>query len=990
PYGEYQVGVNEILLENDFLSSFNLTNYDLLYGNDITFEVKRKDLVLNDNVFISVEATYTAEKIVPNIIFKDIDGNDMTDDFMPNYTQFNNQGTVVSMSVGGVLININEYDNYLGLISNSTIINNPNNVENKNVGYYWFNVYISANPNLSYNGMAMFKWMFKINKADLYMSTYDISNEIEAQITKTITYNGNDIVYPRYEIIYKGFKEKDLLYLGSNPIPAKGVVSIYTINGDNNYNDYGGFIDYIELINPIYTFVDEQNNELVEKPINVGRYKIKFLFSDVYGIAKNYNIILEDDFYDNKAPILEITPRPIDIMYDANNNSYITKKYDYYDNVVQGTVTTNNYTIISIDGVLNSGLKTGDEVYLNVNYEMSKYARSTVLDEGGKDTVIDVTIYAYTDLLGRSANNYMLYVSATNYTQGMFRYLLKGDITVADAYVDFYDFEDNIVNSQIDTEYNAEAQPIRLSVYGVKKKNGSYEDLFIDIDYIVTYLGDTSGYDSSEAPIICDKYVVEVQIQNSNYSSRTQSIIYFINKASVDIYFNGDSVQYFGDIIGLTAEANGKGNYVKNLQVTYYTYNDDTRGIEVKNIGLVGIGKYLVEAIHEETANFKYEVKFEILEIKYKDMYLNYDLSNKYTYSGMNQSFDIYYLYNDVKISPTLIVQKYINGEYKDYNTGTVFRLDVGKYRIKSVDLYSNFRLIGNNWIEFTVEKAKLSIFPKNTTIVENDDLLITPEIIGLLGSDTLSSAITNYNYLNVDFFDASTGAKLLDKPNSPGVYRMCYNNAESNNYYIQYQYGLLTINRSSINSDNLNDTDIILEGSFDKETEIVISKQNDSELNTFVQAFQSFKNSIDVNDEETDELLLTVKNYYLSEIYYINYINYTQSENDKITRIVIGFENGKVKKLSNNVIGAEENEIKYYVAYLDDNGTITVTEAIYSESKLSFDIDDNKKIVAFSVLSEVNNLEDNTEINNISWILYLSVGLALILILISVVIFIK
>ena len=37
----------------------------------------------------------------------------------------------------------------------------------------------------------------------------------------------------------------------------------------------------------------------------------------------------------------------------------------------------------------------------------------------------------------------MLYVSATNYTQGMFRYLLKGDITVADAYVDFYDFEDN-------------------------------------------------------------------------------------------------------------------------------------------------------------------------------------------------------------------------------------------------------------------------------------------------------------------------------------------------------------------------------------------------------------------------------------------------------------------------------------------------------------------------------------------------------------------
>lgn len=825
--------------------------------------------------------------------------------------------------------------NYADDIGEDNILTDENKIDRnitacQNVGEYIFEISIGKSNN--YNAVSPTYYYLKVKKAPLYLSFVgdsDVNNRGYAEKV----YDKKES-YPSFKVSYEGFVgiDNEELY--------------YT----NDFDIYSEFdrnkttvIDGLNLHHPTYSFTEGT-------PINIGIYDA-YLNED--GISDNYDIIvkyLQEDV-ETLYPQIKILKRKIDVTATDNR---IRKIYDATTKLNKGTVTSDYYSFIPLNGDIDSGLIVGDTVKLNLDYTESHYERANVLDSNGLETVINIRIYGF----NIDNDNYELIVTNLyndNDAKGDYL-ILHGVISRATAKVDFYDEKGDKITIETIAEYNGEPHPIDINVTGVTLSDNSSQILELGKGYERLYY--SASYSSDNPPREAGKYILKVTINDTNYVKKEPYIEMTINKAPVKITFNGDATAFYGErSMGLTAYATGIGGYYQNIAVVYYNES----GKYISNIKKADAGVYKAKAIHEETTNFKYQEGETEFTIKHRQVNVQNRVVDSYYYTGgyiypiFSFDFDniIYYpdLEFDIKTSGG-VFESMNYGDIEDVNN---LPKDAGHYRVKPVRYYNNFEIINLETSEFEILPIKLTIVVNDLNINSGETPIFTYHLNGIINGEN----INNFSKKpQLQFYDNITGDKLEDVPVNAGSYKVIPYGAESVNYIISYHYGILSINKPLIQYGDSDNFSYIFEGSFSANTEVMVRSIANSEFSSYKVMYDTYcvQNEID-------------KAQSLGGIIYINF-------DDGSVRTASG-DSIKVKITLESIFGANatvENGESYQIAHFKSNGDVDIIEAEVEGDYLVFK---TESLEAFSVLTDSEITQEGSKM----WVLYMAIGISVLII---------
>ncbi len=823
----------------------------------------------------------------------------------------------------------------------------------KDVGEYVFAISVNASQN--YKAIPEKYYYLKVVKNKLTVSIITDKNpDSGTYIDVSKTYD-KTLSYPTYKINYTGFVGEDDEYPKyKNDFYIKHI-SEYAASSADGITELG-------LVHPYYKIFNSDMTKVVT-PIDAGNYKIKIAIDDdgKFGIARNYEIVVsykvdETDYYPN----LIINKRPVAVVA----GEIIQKTYDATDRVTEGLIQNNNYVFTKIDGVAESGIVDGDDVSLIFDLARSKFGRINVLDENGKNSYIDVTVV----FTGISDDNYIFSAEGEVI-------ILKGQIVPATADIRFYSDTEhkNLISIRCEVTYDSERHPVEAVVRGVLLTDGTYEE----VSHTLVYICDAIHYNSTEAPSLAETYQVQLTVSDANYVSSQKSIELIIHKAEADIVFGGDPVQIYGTVGGgLTAKAmkdfaNYRFSY--DLTVNYY----DADGNYVSDIRTADAGEYTAVAEFGGNANFDAKRGETAFTIKRRAIRATFNVYSGYPYTGKEVSADVYFDYNGKIYRPDLIFD-YLDedGASHAYNYGEEklsekYPVSVGRYLVSVNNDMKNFDIADDYKVPFEITKVTVTVKIKDYTVTEGATVTPTFDVTGAVNSESLNAVFTAMPA--IEYYSVANGAKLDGEPVNAGVYRMMPYGGESQNYNIEYKHGILNVNQKILNKSVSNSKfattgEVLIEGSFDSNTSLIVRTTDTIEYNQYVTVFESAR--------LTDE---NIAAYFVFDVYYLKLSNgsVVAYGNDSMTIKI------KAKYYFDAFSSDGETENKYYVARISGEGETELIEATKEGDYLVFSTD---KLEAFALLVPTDTVVVKAD-KNYDWLLYVGIGVGVVLIAVALII---
>lgn len=873
-----------------------------------------------------------------------------------------------------------------------------------NCGFYLFRINVGTSASGNYEGLdEPVAWVFEIKKAPLKIIFVD-ENGNEARGSQQMVYTGTPGGYPAFSIRYTGFRGGDITDENESIQYVQFVKHTLPDKAD---------IPALNLYNPFYIFVNKDGAKLCDAdgvtpfmPVRAGEYFIRLDTGDGFGYASNYYIEVGDNIYKQEEgavqyPILKIQKRAVGVVFTEGVDTRITKEFDANDSIKEGSVLVTRENVVgnySFNGMTsdNTGLIPGDYISLKITYASSFYERSTVYDEFGEQSDINVYILADANLIGTDAENYEFSLAlserygSTKVIDGVTYVKLVGRITQARAVVRFYNESGQTVTTNRVT-YTGEQQHAIVKVLGVNNAELTLEAG----DYSLLYSSERSGWNSEIAPTTCDLYEVTVTIRNKNYYETPSTSYLEIEQADVEIVFGGEGVQTYGSISnGLTAVANGVHEYRLLLAVNYYyMLPDGKKGDLVYDISLAPTGTYLAEATHAATDNYKEKSESELFIIARKETDINSDIPSNMVYTGSAFNLKVYFTDNGRTYNPTLLFDKRENNMWvpKNYVVNgtevtptTNYPSDAGEYRVRAYEICGDYTIVDTAWRSFIVTKADLTLQVIDSVITEGTSVNMQSEMTNCLTSDRIEDVVQGLSYR---FFKAVSGEEV-PTPTEPGTYKVIGYGATAVNYNISYKFGILTINKKHIavapatQSGANSIPQILFEGSFSVDISITVSQAQSVEEAMMTDAFNNFKS---LNED--------FAGYTLKKIFVFNYSQYTTDSQVGKAKIKLYLpelftaaqntqtnENNTARSL---LLAANSGE--YYVMIMTGDGNVQIVKGYQDGDYLCIDTEEGMVIKAISVLEEAK--EKN---NSLDWLLYVGIAIGALLIAASIIIVTK
>ncbi len=743
------------------------------------------------------------------------------------------------------------------------------------------------------------------------------------------------------------------------------------VNGNYVLNNYGvaGDNDALGLTHPVYEIFDEYG---AIAPTDVDTYKIRIAQGEFFGLAKNYNISVgyKQNGEQIAYPELEITKRPIDITY---SNNMVTKVYDSYSRIPQGSVTSANYVFLKTRNeygeVENSGLIEGDVVGLRFNASLSAFMRSTVLDSNGQDTQNYVKIYGFSI----DNSNYVLQPSGL-ITDEYGKYLqLLARINPASATIRFVDKNGKNITNRLEVVYNAESHPVSAIVQGVRFDEGTYEV----INYSINYFCERNNYDSQDAPKNAESYIVTLSIEDSNYVSTKKIVDLLIAKAETSIVFGGDTVQTYGSVTSaLVAEARGVGGYSQTLEVLYY----NLEGKHCADITVANSDIYKARAIHYESTNFKQKIVEEDFVINRLDVSLYYDLSPAYAYTGRAVAPKIHFKYNGITYEPKLKFNASTlrgSNNFVPYNyggaTNATYPKDVGDYQLQALNDMQNFNIVDTFWTNFSIVPVDLVVSIADLTVLTDSSISFNYMLQGQVNGESITQIFTKMPL--VQYYSASN-QKLGDAPTVAGLYKVEPYGGEAPNYNVSYRFGMLSINNSRLLAGSSSEEELaVVEGSFAANVDLSIREITNTNFSSYTTSFDAFKVA---NPEYAI--------YHIIKIYYLSLSDGSVSASGSGELFIRLYVPELFDKATVEASSASYNSIKkaddgsYYVAHINSQGEINMIQAYREGDYLCFN---SNSLEVYCILSTT----ELKEAKNDDWILYVSISFGVVLVAIALII---
>lgn len=828
----------------------------------------------------------------------------------------------------------------------------------KDAGRYVFSVSVVASMN--YNAIESKYYYMEIRKADLGMYFVQVNNAQTGDVSKgqgyaSKIYDGKEI-YPSYSVIYEGFVGEDS--------DINAYKNVFQITHINTFDPLRDAVKGLELQHPYYQIIDDRNESHL--PLSIGYYGIRVVTGDDYGVAKNYNIIVNYTFNDDNTlyPILEITSRPVDVIAGDT----VIKVYDATNKIKDGLIKSNNYRFIKTrdaegNEIESSGLIEGDVVEIRFNLNTSVFERSTVLDEDGIASEVKIKIYGF-DITDK---NYRLDISELYSDANGEYFILNGSITPASADIRFTDADGGSLTNKLEVVYNAQRHEVKAIVNGVLLENGTFEE----VEYEIKYKCEATNYDTTDAPRDAQTYIVELRVLGSNYQPTQRSLDLVILKAEVEIVFGGDIVQTYGSVTGgITAIAYGVGGHTRTLTVLYKESD-----MNVSDITVANAGTYSAVAIYEESTNFKRTEKRESFTIKKRGVYTVANVASGYPYSGKPVVIDIYFNFNGIKYYPTLRFNEIKSDGLYPFNygenaIGTGYPVNAGEYQVAADQNYSNFEILDNYWSNFSILPVNLKISVQDMTVTYGEEYSFYYLLNGTVNNERIEQALTVEPTL--EFYTAA-GERLASLPTSAGVYRVKPNNAESVNYILSYDYGILTLNKSVVELETpansfTGEGSVIVEGSFLADTSLVVRVADTLQYNQFNTIFELFK----VENKEFEK-------YTVAGIYHLKMSDGSVTMSNGGNMTVKIYAKDYFNSLPQTAYAANENT-NYYVARISGDGSVRMLEARKDGDYLVFETD---RLEAFAILTDVVSVEGG----GLDWLLYVGIGVGVLLIILALII---
>lgn len=822
----------------------------------------------------------------------------------------------------------------------------------KDVGEYVFAISVNASQN--YKAIPEKYYYLKVVKNTLTVRIITDKNpDTGTYVDVSKTYD-KTLSYPTYKINYTGFVGEDNEYPKyKNDFYIKHKTAASSADG----------IAELGLVHPYYEILNADMTKVVE-PIDVGSYKIRIAddSNGKFGIARNYEIVVSydvegTDYYPN----LIINKRPIAVKA----GEVIQKTYDATNKVTEGLIKKNNYVFTKVDGVAESGVVEGDDVQFKFDWGKSKFGRTDVLDEKGVNSYVDVTAV----FLGIDNDNYIFYYENE-------AIILKGQIVPASADIRFYSDADqkDLITIRHEVTYDSEKHPVEAVVRGVSlAEEGTYDK----VEYTLYYICEDINYKSTEAPSLAETYQVQLIVTDPNYVYTQKSIELIINKAEADIVFGGDAVQIYGTVeSGLTAKAmKDFANYRFSsvLTVNYY----DADGNYVSDIRTADAGEYTAVAEFSGNANFDAGRGEAAFTIKRRETRVTFNVYSGYSYTGKEVSIDVYFDYNGKVYRPDLIFDSIdADGTSHAYNYGVEklsdrYPVSVGGYLVSVNNNMQNFDIIDDYKVPFEITKANVIVKPKDYTMTEGATITPAFEVTGAVNSESLNEIFTAMPV--IEYCSATDGVKIEGDPVNAGVYVMTPYGGVSQNYNVEYKHGILNVNQKlldqSVNNSKFATTgEVLVEGSFDNNVNLIVRTTDTIEYNQYVTIFESSR----LSDEKLSD-------YSVFDVYYLKLSNGSV--------VAYGNDSMTIKVKANYYFDAfsadEATDNKYYVARISNEGTTELIEAERDGDYLVFSTD---KLEAFALLTKADTAVITTD-KNYDWLLYVGIGVGVLLIAVALII---
>ena len=237
--------------------------------------------------------------------------------------------------------------------------------------------------------------------------------------------------------------------------------------------------------------------------------------------------------------------------------------------------------------------------------------------------------------------------------------------------------------------------------------------------------------------------------------------------------------------------------------------------------------------------------------------------------------------------------------------------------------------------------------------------------MVGCLTNEAISSVVSGLQYRYY-----TTDGDIVDTmPTAPGSYKITAYGGISNNYNLNYTFGILTINKTKLEATDNTSSDtvsVIIEGSFSVNTQINVSKKQNTEYADMNEAFNSF---VSTHGEYINNIL--------KDIYVFSYENYIPTTTGGTTSIKL--------YMPELFAQASNSDGEYYVAVMASDGSVSVVNGRQEGDYLVVETAE-PLVKAVSVLREAEEVNDN----QYDWLLYVGIAVAVVLIACAIIIVVK
>ncbi len=681
-------------------------------------------------------------------------------------------------------------------------------------------------------------------------------------------------------------------YLGKDIVPNPPVFKIYE---DGSTEHISGHRTLEALLNLMHPVLNIPQNAIDFNPMG---YEVSL----EGGSADNYWInvdITANLFIDKK----EIT---------ASGADRIIKPYDRTVEANQ-FVQTRHY---KFEGVIHHYLKDSMDVVL-----LSSFFATFTSPEVGKHNVVFEE----------------LEIDNLNYRLANGRFECEGEITKITL---------NISLLSEEFVYDAEPKTLTPVVTGLEG------DV---VNYTLTYRGTgTTSYGPTEQPpTTAGTYRVTVTTNDPNYVSRNLEADMIIRKAEVEIKINGDLVQTYGSVTGVSGRAHGLKGYTQTVPVRYF----DQNGQEV-NITTADAGVYTAKAIYNATANYHAAEEIEYLSINPATIPVTLEKMNDYIYDGaMKRATASYYdingmpQYADIKYA--LVEdgkETFINVDNQGGVISSIAPKNAGIYIYYAVSPSKNYLFSGNISGLFEITPRPVNIIVNDIVIDQGDRPSYSFTIENIPAGQSINDFETKPI---IKYFDLDIEQFVEGWPETPGIYRIRPEGAKSVNYIISYSEGTLVVNAVKLVANTSYTEGLELQGSFSPDSSLNVRVIQSGSLSKVSATYNVFK----LTNQD-------YKNTTLSEIYQISLMQGTVEDDNITVRLLLS--------------GALRGQDSYKIAHTREDGSVMIIEdGVVDGEYLVFTV---SELGNFSIIVEEDKSKDNI------WI-YLTIGIALAAIFIAIII---